>query len=256
MGNQNNKYWISDDKFIFTPNFSDPLDENLLHLIRGYKKLIFSDYDNSNITIKTNNKYEDEYFRNYSMSQFNQPIDGLMDSKLTHLVFGYSFNQPVSGLMDTNLTHLVFGYSFNQPVGGLIDTNLIHLEFGNSFNYPLIGLPETLIYLQVGNSFNYPLIGLPETLINLQVSNSFNLQIEFDVVKYLTIECNNLHLVENFPNTLEELVLDGNFNLELNNLPSELKIISFKNDFYDKDLNNLPDSINLIELPFQYKKKY
>jgi len=47
-------------------------------------------------------------------------------------------------------------------------------------------------------------------------------------VKILTLNCNNLNLIENLSNSIQELNLQINFNLELNNLPNSIKIIRFK----------------------------
>ena len=45
-------------------------------------------------------------------------------------------------------------------------------------------------------------------------------------------------------------------NLELNNLPNSIKIISFeRHSKYNKELNNLPLSIEKIDLPYNYNKK-
>jgi len=53
--------------------------------------------------------------------------------------------------------------------------------------------------------------------------------------------------MENLPNSIKELYLDMRFNLELNNLPNSIKIISFANySKYNKELNNLPNSVKVI----------
>ncbi len=38
-------------------------------------------------------------------------------------------------------------------------------------------------------------------------------------------------------------------------MPNSIKKIVFKNDYYNQKLNCLPNSIELIELPYQYKLK-
>ena len=65
-----------------------------------------------------------------------------------------------------------------------------------------------------------------------------------------------MHLVENLPNSLVELELNQIFNLELDNLPSNLKkiIICPYGDF-NKKLNNLPNSIEEIILNKSYNKQ-
>ena len=74
---------------------------------KKYKKLIFSDYDDYEICIETNNKYETKYSKNKKHSKFNQPLSNSLDNltKLQQLTFGYNFNQPLSNSLD-NLTQL------------------------------------------------------------------------------------------------------------------------------------------------------
>ena len=67
-------YWIYENKVIFKPNFNDKLD-NYFDIISKYNELIFSNYDNYNITIKTNNIYCDEYAQNNKKSIFNQQVN-------------------------------------------------------------------------------------------------------------------------------------------------------------------------------------
>ena len=58
------------------------------------------------------------------------------------------------------------------------------------------------------------------------------------------------------PNSIEELYFEFNFNLELNDLPNSIKIISLnKYSCYDKNLNNLPKSLEKLYLPKKYNKE-
>ena len=52
-----NNYWFVDDFLIFKPSFNEELT-NYYEIINKYKKIIFSNYSEPLITIKTNNKYE------------------------------------------------------------------------------------------------------------------------------------------------------------------------------------------------------
>ena len=47
----NEKYWVYDDYFIFKPEFDEPI-EKYVGIISDYSKLIFSDYNDCEITIK------------------------------------------------------------------------------------------------------------------------------------------------------------------------------------------------------------
>ena len=66
-----NNYWIYEDYFIFKPEFNGKMND-YISIIKNYKKLIFSNYDDCKICIKTNNKYVVEYDVNYKYSKFNQ----------------------------------------------------------------------------------------------------------------------------------------------------------------------------------------
>ena len=77
-------YWIYENKVIFKPKFNGKLDD-YIDIISKYNELIFSNYDDCNITIKTNNKYCDEYKQNYKSSKFNQQVT--IPQNITHLTF-------------------------------------------------------------------------------------------------------------------------------------------------------------------------
>ena len=202
-------YWIYENKIIFKPNFNNKLD-NYLDIISKCDELIFSNYDDYNITIKTNNECCIKYYKNYKYSNFNQQV--IIPENVTHLTFGYMFNQRVT--IPKNVTHLVFGIRFNQQV--IIPENLTHLAFGWNFNQPI-------------------------NLLN---------------VKYLNLNCNNINLIENLPNSIEEIELGNNFNLELLNLPNSIKKICLcYYGRYNKELNCLPESVEYIELNNKYDKK-
>ena len=123
-------YWIHENKIFFKPEFNDKLD-NYINIISEYTELIFSDYDDFNITIKTNNIYNIDYYNNHKGSIFNQPIT--IPQNITHLIFGNCFNQQV--IIPQNITHLTFGCDFNQPV--IIPQNVTYLTFGYRFNQKL-----------------------------------------------------------------------------------------------------------------------
>jgi hypothetical protein len=71
-------------------------------------------------------------------------------------------------------------------------------------------------------------------------------------IKSIILDCNNQYIINNLPDSIEELELGYNFNLELNNLPSSIKKIIFNNKNYNKPLNNLPKGIELLKLPYNY----
>ena len=272
----NADYWIYEDSFIFKPEFNGSLD-NYIDIISNCGKLIFSNYDDVKVCIKTNNKFDDNYRENYNRSKFNQQISGGVFDKLTQLqqlTFGFYFNQPVMlsygncGVFDklTQLQLLTFGYSFNQPVGKSLDKliQLKQLTFGVSFNKPVgDGVFDKLSQLQqltFGDRFNQTVDGIFDKLSQLQqltFGHQFTQQLDIPSnIKILKLNCNNVHIINNLPNGVEELVLGYNFNLDLNDLPNSIKIISFDpNSFYYKELNNLPKSLEKLYLPEKYDKE-
>jgi hypothetical protein len=139
----------------------------------------------------------------------------------------------------SQLKKLTFGNEFNQQVEGKLSklTQLEELAFGDKFNRSIM---QTLVqlnklkYLELGCNFNQP-IELPPN------------------IKILKLNCNNIHLVENLSNSIEELNFGYDFNLELNNLPSSIKIIRFdKSSHYNEKLNCLPKSLEILELSTNY----
>ena len=209
-------YWIYENKIIFKPAFNDKLD-NYLDIISKYNELIFSNYDDYNITIKTNNKYCKKYNKNYKYSNFDKQV--IIPQNVTHLSFGREFNQQV--IIPHNVTHLSFGWYFNQQV--IIPQNVTHLTFGREFNQQVI---------------------IPQNVTRLTFGNHFNQQVNLPNIKYLQIDCNNIDVIENLPNSVEEIKFGEYFGLELQNLPNSIKKISFYYDSkFNKELNCLPEFI-------------
>lgn len=133
-----------------------------------------------------------------------------------------------------------------------IPNNITQLTYNsNSF----VILPNYLTHLILGNRFDHE-INLPHTLTHLSLGEKFNKIITIPNIIYLKLNCNNLNIIENLPDSIEELELGENFDLELNNLPTSLKKIIFdKRSRYNKELNNLPYSIEYLYLPHRYNKK-
>ncbi len=135
-------YWIVDEHLIFKPEFDDSLDK-YTNLLNKCTHLIFSNYDDWKICIKTNNKYMVMYKSQWVQSDFNQPIE--LNQNLTHLTMGYYFDQPIE--LNQNLTHFTMGWVFNHPIE--LNQNLTHLTMGYYFNQP-IKLNQNLTHLTMG----------------------------------------------------------------------------------------------------------
>jgi hypothetical protein len=260
-------YSICNDTLIFLSNFNGDL-LNYTNILSKYNKLIFSDYDDPLICIETNNKIDKKYKKTINIfckqvnlpsnlthltfgDCFNKSVNETLVN-LTHLTFGTQFNQLV--ILPTNLTHLTFGTQFNQPV--ILPTNLTHLTFSYKFNQS-INLPSELTHLSFGYNFNQ-YVNLPSKLTHLIFGYNFNQQINIPTsVKYLKLSCDNCqYIVDNLPNAIDTLEFNCVENLELNNLPNDIKKIKFSHCcYYKKELNCLPKSIEYIILNESYDKK-
>src|SRR3990167_3602416 len=222
-------YWIYENKIIFKPDFNTKLDD-YFDIITKYNELIFSNYDDCDITIKTNMIWCYEYMKNYKSSMLNQQI--IIPENVTHLNFGNDFNQQV--IIPENVIHLTFGSNFNQQV--IIPENVTHLTFGFDFNQQVI-IPKNVTHLTFGYWFN------------------LNQHINLQNIKYIKLDRNNVNIIENLPNSIEEIKFGSNFNLELQNLPNSIKKISFDyNSIYDIELNCLPEFVEYLELNYYYDK--
>jgi len=128
---------------------------------------------------------------------------------------------------------------FNQPLSNSLAslTSLTHLIFKGIFNQSLTNSLESLILLS-----------------HLSLSINFNQKDDLPTnIKSLTIDCNNLFYIDFLPYGIEEIKLGIIFNLELDNLPSSIKKISFfKGSNYNKELNCLPNKLEILELPERY----
>ena len=114
------------------------------------------------------------------------------------------------------------------------------MTFGYTFNQSLL------------NSLNY-LTNLTHLSIDYLFDKKFDLT---PSIKSIYLNSNNKYIIENLPNSIEELEFGYDFDLELDNLPSSIKKIIFnKHCCYTKSLNNLPNSISLLILPEKYNLK-
>jgi hypothetical protein len=166
-------------------------------------------------------------------------LDNLIN--LTHNNFGSCFNHSLSTSFDKliNLTHINFADNFNQPISNSLDKviNLVHINFGHKFNQSLTDTLDKLINLK-----------------KLTLGHEFNEKLDIPYnIKSIKLNCNNQYIINNLPDSIEELELDYMFNLELNDLLSSIKkIIFYKHSKYNKPLNNLPKAVELLELPHKY----
>ena len=248
-------YWTYKNKIIFSPYFDENIDK-YYNIISKYNELIFSNYKSYNELIFSNydNYYQTDpetsikYNSQYYTSKFNKPI--IIPKNITKIIFGYYFNHPV--IIPENITDIIFDLFFNQPI--IIPKNVTHLTFGLKFNQSII-IPESVTHLIFGYKFNQSII-IPKNVTHLTLGYHFDQPLNLSNIKYLELNFNNINLIENLPNSIEEIKFGNWFNLELNNLPNSVKKISFsKYSDYDKELNCLPEFVKYLELPINYKKK-
>ena len=155
----NNDYWINEDYIIFKPEFNKSIS-NYIHVMKNYKKLIFSNYDDYKICISTNNIYNNNYYKNYKNYKYSE------------------FNQPILNSLNnlTQLQQLTFGYNFDQELN--IQTNVKILKL-NCNNRKIIDyLPNSIEELYLGYYFNLELNDLPKSLEKLYLPKNYNMEIK------------------------------------------------------------------------------
>lgn len=211
-------------------------------------------------------------------NNFNQPVNKL-PIKLKEIHFGISFNQSVDYLPNF-LEKIYFEGSFNHCIDNLPDTlNLISLF--SIFNKKINKLPKNLEYFQLNyrNNYNYDYdIPLCENLKYLEICPDFNSKFTInnklenlicyfnfvdkinlpESLKSLTLYHENQYLIDNLPNSIEEIIFGWWWKkLELDNLPNSIKIIDLEKIDQNVmlNLNNLPNSVEIIKLPTYYNNE-
>ena len=223
-----NNYWIVDDLLIFKPSFNEELT-NYYEIINKYKKVIFSNYNDPLIAIKTNNKFEYEYDDKHIQSDFNKEIYLSNNINLTHLTLGDSFNTEINLSNNINLTDLTLLH-VNKEIDLSNNINLTHLTFRDLFNKEIdLSNNINLTHLTFGENFNQ------------------DINISFNVKSLKMFGCNNQYIIDNLHNNIEELRIYNN-NLNLDNLPNSIKKIYIEE--YAAEINNLPNSIEYLELKY------
>ena len=214
-----NNYWIEDDLLIFKPSFNDDL-LNYYDMMKKYKKIIFGNYNDLFMTLKTNNEYEHDYKDNYIRGEFNKKIDLSNNINLTHLTFGLDFNQEINLSNNINLTHLTFGKYFNKEINIPLNIKSLNM-YGCNNQYIIDNLHNNIEELKIFFS-HLNLNNLPNSIKKIYI-------------KGYKKELNNL------PNSIEYLELI-NYNLKIKKIPKKLKTIKcdeeyeYINDFKDYEV--------------------
>ena len=176
------------------------------------------------------------------------------------IIFSPEWNSPLNIKLLSNYKKLIFSdYELNDNLFEKYENNY----FSNSnciyskFNQEVNKLPKSITHLTFGYQFNQEVNNLPNSLTHLTFGKEFNQKIDIPfTIKYLKLNCNNSYIIDYLPDNIDELELGYDFNLELNNLPTSIKKITFdKYSKYNKKLNCLPKFLECLLLPENYDKK-
>jgi hypothetical protein len=203
-------------------------------------------------------------------SHFNQEID-FYPSSLEYLDLGRSYNKSLDKLENTKLKVLKLGDEFNQTVDKL-PKYLIELEFGRDFSRNVNNLPGSLQKLSFGKYFNNQVDNLPGSLKELYFDKYFNQDVSnlptsltriifgsrFNQItlsftrlknlKYLVFNKDYDQKLDNLPYNLEQLDIHGNFNQTINNLPTNLKVLSIEGVDFNHSIDFLPSKLEFLSI--------
>ena len=138
-----NNYWIVDGWLIFKPEFNEELT-NYYGIINKYKKIMFSNYKDPSIAIKTNNKYSN----NLIQSKFNQEI--FIPLNIKSLNMCCCNNQYLIDNLHNNIEELIIVQT-NLNLDNLPNSiKKLHIE---DYNKELNNLPNSIEYLKLINYY-------------------------------------------------------------------------------------------------------
>ena len=262
-------------EIIFSNDFNEPLDENVLphgltylnlgkrfnhtieYLPHSITHLILSTNFNKKIRILPKNLV----FLNLGYD-FIQSLDvNVLPYGLLTLIFSIKYNEIINkDVIPDTVKHLNLGFYFNKPLDGCIPKNVSYLQFSYFFNKELkIGdLPDSIIHLVFGSLFNQELKPnvLPKYLNKLVFGKEFNQNIDYYVLplglKYLTFGYKFNNFIRNgvIPNTVIYLTFGyyfSNTNLEKKSIPDSVKYLLFYSE-YDTYEIYFPKNLKFILL--------
>ncbi len=221
-----------DEYLIFKPQFNGSLDK-YKDSLNKCTHLIFSNYDDWKLCIKTDNQRNKIYSTQFVGSKFGNVIGSIffliktcwfikpieLNQKLTHFTMGERFNQPIQ--LNQNLTQLLVGYNFNQPIE--LTNKIKYLCLcSNSCNL-IDNLPNGVEELKLEYYFNSPMNDLPTS------------------IKTITFNCDEYaHELNCLPISVEYLKLNESYDKKISNIPKGLKKIGCsKNYKFINDFSNL-----------------
>lgn len=213
-------------------------------------------YEDDDYTILSTNKYQRSNFKKFIFpsrvkelrlcSNYNICLCSInLPDQLEKLVLDGSYNQPLDCIkFPLMLKSLTLGDSYSQPLDEVIfPPGLKTIRFNNSISKYFVGinLPEGLEEIIFGH-YNFPYIHyikFPDNLkkITFDVGHCYKKDDDFLI---------NLSKIT-FPKNLEEIEFLGSFNESLDtiNFPPNLKKLSL-GKFFTQHLNNLPTNLEIL----------
>jgi len=173
------------------------------------------------------------------------------------IIFSPEWNNPLDIKLLSNYEKLIFSdYVLNNDLFDKSKSWILVFK-KSKFNQEVNNLPNSITHLTFNYQFNQEVNNLPNSITHLTFGRHFNKKIDIPfTIKYLKLYCNNSYIIDYLPDNIEELELGDYFNLELNNLLTSIKKITFdKYNQYKHELNCLPKFLECLQLPCLYDKK-
>lgn len=184
-------------------------------------------------------------------TSFNQPIQ--LNSNLTHLTIGWDFNHPIQlNSKLTHLTHYNYYYNYYKHIHCYkLPESLKFLELTSCDDNIINNLPDRIEELVLGVGFDSKLSNLPNQLKKLTILNYTyvgELDELGDGIEELVIY-NNVQL-DNLPSSLKKLIIKNkNYSKELNNLPKNLEYLELS-DQYNLQIKNIPSNLKISKVRY------
>lgn len=165
--------------------------------------------------------------------EYNYSLDNLPNN-LKHLTLPSNYNKPLNKLPDS-IEELILNENYNLPINKF-PKNLKKIYFGNKYNQELTNFPNKLEYLRLGHDYNHSFNIIPFTVKELIL----NCNKKENIISLLSFGYfNKYYKINILPCliSLENLYLSESFELNLNEIPINIKILEFYYDF-SKIINN------------------
>jgi hypothetical protein len=162
-------------------------DETLEFLKETFSLLVFDvpvNLDKDILLLKDLSKYR-ELRKVCFCNEFNESIDDLSTSCITHLTLGGYFNKPIDHL-PSSLKVLTLGREFNQPIDNL-PSFITHLTLGWRSNQRIDKLPSSITHLKLGYYFDQSIDNLPTSITHLTLSKKFDLS-KYNLAKHVIVK--------------------------------------------------------------------